>query len=167
MVHVDSDEVHFEVYAIRDDDVKRYRLKKERVCKDRFSKRLYVVVRDDYCQKGPTIYSMEKWVGLERIPYGSKHFYDSMQLVFKNNEFVFEMPGLKPGRGYETCTSVSKANKEMDNPLLENIKSAEMLLCSYEHFLRGINKEIVVRQYKHGDEGVREYEEEKRNRRYK
>ena len=163
MVSVSPDEIHFEVYAVSKEEIQKLGLKKSAILKEEYSKRLYLILRDDYCKKGPTVYSMEKWTGLEKIPYESKHFYEQKTLVNQGDGMVCKRLGLVEGRGYETCTSVSKANRDMENPLLENIKSAEMLLCSYELFLRGLNKEVVVRQYKHGDEGVQEYERERRN----
>ena len=143
MCHVDSEEIHFEVYAIRAEDIKRFGLKKDKVRKEDFNKRLYVIVTDEYCQKGPIIYSMENWVGLERIPYENKHFYGSKDLVFKDMKFALEMSDSIPGRGYETCTSVSKANKDMDNPLLEKVilhKEAEPEVLSVESHTQIIYK---------------------------
>lgn len=165
MVLVTSDEIHFEVYAINKEEIEQLGLKKSRIANDEFSKRLFLVVDNNYRESGPTVYSMEKWKGLERIPEESKHFYDFKYLRLEGNEVVCKMPYFIEGRGYQTCTSVAKANKDMNNPLLENIKSAENLLKSYELFLRGINKEIVLRQYEHGDEGVKQYERERKQSR--
>ena len=165
MILVTPYEIHFEVYAINKEEIEQLGLKKSMIAEEEFNKRLVLVVDNDYREFGPTVYSMEKWKGLDAIPEESKHFYDFKIIRLEGGEFVLNRPGFVEGRGYQTCTSVSKANRDMENPLLENIKSADNLLKSYELFLRGINKEIVLRQYKHGDEGVKEYERERRQSR--
>lgn len=165
MVLVTPEEIHFEVYAINKGEIEKLGLKKSRIAKEEYSKRLFLVVDNNYLKDGPTVYSMEKWKGLERIPEESKHFYDFKHLRFEGNKMVCSMPYFIEGRGYQTCTSVAEANRDMKNPLLENIKSAEYLLKSYELFLRRINNEIVLRQYEHGDEGVKEYERERKQSR--
>ena len=165
LAFVSDKEIHFEVYAINKKEIKQFKLSKSIVENEKFSKRIYLVVNSDYCYEGPAVYSMEKWPQLDKIPYENKHFYNFKNYFYKNGFLYDYYPHFRKGRGFLTCTSVSKANKAMHNPLLENVKSAEMMLTSYELFLKGINDTIVLRQYKHGDEGVRQYDDEKRERR--
>lgn len=164
MILVDKKEIHFEVYAINKKEIDQLRIKKHKISNDKYSRRLYIIIRNNYRDSGPIIYSMEKWKSLNLIPYESKHFYDKKELKYENGTFKIDTPGFSAGKGYLTCTSVSIANKNMGNPLLENVKSAEMMLISYELFLRGINKTIVLRQYSHGDEGVEQYVREQRRK---
>lgn len=161
MVFVSSNEIHFEIYAINNKEVKLLHLKRTKIENEKYSKRIYVVVSEDYLLVGPHIYSMERWNNLHLIPYECKHFYDYEKYEYIEGKIVTTKPYYLQGRGYLTCTSVSKANKTMKNPLLENVKSAEMMLRAYELFIRGINDKIVLRQYSHGDQGIKEYEKER------
>ena len=48
----------------------------------------------------------------------------------------------------------------MDNVILENIRTAEHLLIAYENYLCGNTKTVVVEEYSHGDQGIKEYAKE-------
>ena len=135
-------EIHYEVFAINIELLKKLDIDEDYLRDETYHKRIYLIVKNDYLTNGPIVYSLEDWPNLDKIPENNMHFYFNK---------------LVNGRGYRTCSCVQIANRHMDNPLLENVKSTEMLLSAYELFLLGINDIVVLRQYSHGDKGVEEF----------
>lgn len=58
------------------------------------------------------------------------------------------------------CTHLYVEAKDMNNPVLENLKTAHDLAKAYVHYLK--SKEWTLQEYNHGKEGEREYYENRR-----
>ena len=116
--------------------------------KGHYSKELLISIPVDYMKKGCNVYG-GAWIDLNQIPYKHRH--------------VHPVSGEYKKYGYEFCVGVPDSFLEMSNVILENIRTAEHLLISYENYLCGNTKTIEIVEYSHGDKGIREYANEQNN----
>ncbi len=94
------------------------------------------------------MFGLDNWNGLEKISNDKTHFYKNVKMD--------DM--------YELCVCPSQAIKNMNNPLLENIKTADHMMTAYELYIEGIRDTICLKDYSHGSEGEKEYEQEQKRR---
>lgn len=87
----------------------------------------------------------------EKIEYNKSHFYEKD--VNKEKQF-------------KLCVGVPDSFTNLNNVLLENVRTAEYLLFYYERIQRD-GKEIPLKSYSHGEKGENEYKKDKRKFRNK
>lgn len=104
-----------------------------------------VVIPSNYKQVGCDVYDYYNAIDWSKIPY---------QHIHKNRKIGNEL--------YALCTNVPAAVEEMENPILENLRTAYVLINEYKRYFR--NGKYELQEYSHGEEGIKEYEREKRNR---
>lgn len=110
-----------------------------------YSRRLTIEIPFNYKNKGCNIFC-ENWAKSDKIPYSDRHF----------NEI---------GNRTTMCVGVPNSFKDLDNVILENIKTADNILEQYAEYLQGSSKTIRLRAYSHGKKGEQEYEQEKYRKR--
>lgn len=108
-----------------------------------YSKSLQVTIPFDYEQKGCEIYGAG-WLDIEAVPQEDRHFFGS-----KNGLHKF-------------CLGVPVSFAQMNNVILENIKTADNMLVAYELFQKGINQGVNLIAYSHGKVGEDEYAKDKK-----
>lgn len=101
-----------------------------------------------YLKRGATIYGLDQWLDLDKIDSSKQHFY-------KNQ---------KKGDMYELCVCPTTSVENMTNPLLDNIRTAEHIMNAYEFFLIGYTDKIILKDYSHGEKGIEEYEQERKQK---
>lgn len=105
-----------------------------------------VVVPSNYLEKGCYVFDVNKQIKWEKIPFEHRH-------INKLGEFV---------KGVELeclCTHLIEEVKDMENPILENLITADVLFKEYERFIE--TGKFDIREYSHGEEGKKEYERKK------
>ena len=117
----------YQTCAVRNDFVGKY------------TKKLKIVVPFDYKEKGCTVFG-GSWIDMKQIPEKDQHIY---------------LPLTQDG--YKLCVGVPQSFSEMNNVILENVKTAECMLIAYERFLRGWDNKINLIAYSHGEKGKKEY----------
>ena len=106
-----------------------------------YSKELYVIIPFDYKTKGCKVYGA-KWLDRNRLKDRDIHFY---------------MGEYQKDYGYEFCLGVPDSFRNMRNVLLENIKTADMMLIAYKDVMSGKTKKLELKAYAHGALGEKEY----------
>lgn len=107
-----------------------------------YSKEITVVIPIDYKNIGCYVYGA-KWVEIEKIPEAQRHFF---------------LNGTTEDGYKKICVGAPSSHREMKNPILENVRTAEHILFEYELFLSGFKKRIDLIEYSHGDRGEEEYQ---------
>lgn len=108
---------------------------------------VYVVIPENYLDKGCKVYDTEKTINWDNVPYKHRHLNGS-------NEY-----------GNELCTHLPEESRDMDNPILENLHTTYRLFQEYKKFL--ITGKWKLKEYSHGDLGVKEYENRRMQRKIK
>lgn len=121
-----------------------YLTKKDVIGKDDILEVL-VGIPADYQNRGCNVIDCKRVIDWSRIPYEHMH---------RNSIEGFDI--------YTLCTHLPEEVPQMDNPILENLKSAYALYNEYKRFLRCGKYEL--REYSHGENGRREYERDKKIR---
>ena len=107
-----------------------------------YSKELHIVIPFDYRIKGCKVYGA-KWLDKKRFKERDIHFYPERFL--KNY-------------GYEFCVGVPESFVKMDNVLLENVRTADMMLIAYKDVMTGKSDKLNLKAYAHGTAGEKEYQ---------
>lgn len=115
-----------------------------------YSKNLTIVVPFNYRNVGCDVYG-GSWIVPEKIEDNKSHFYKKD--VNKEKQF-------------KLCVGVPDSFVNLNNVLLENVRTAEHLLFYYEQIQR-CGKEIPLKAYSHGEKGENEYKKDKRKFRNK
>ena len=102
-----------------------------------------VAIPANYKEKGCNVFDFNNVIDWSKIPQAHTH-----------RNFIKEL-GI-----YALCTHLPEEVPEMENPILEDLKTAYALYNEYKRFLR--NGKYELREYSHGDEGRREYERDRR-----
>lgn len=134
---------HLSGKLISQSDMRLLYLSREEVAQNDDIFEVLVVIPDDYKQVGCDIYDYNKMIDWSKIPYEHIH---------KNRKMGKEL--------YALCTNVPNAIGEMINPILENLNTAYVLVTEYKRYER--NGKYELEEYSHGEEGIKEYEQEKR-----
>lgn len=110
-----------------------------------YSRKLIVVVPSDYCINGCDVYG-GAWIDRNKIPPADHHWFSW------NPEY----------QCLKLCVGVPASFCEMNNVILENVKTAENMLIAYECYQRGLTKNLQLNAYSHGEDGWKQYEAQKR-----
>lgn len=114
-----------------------------------YSKLIEVAVPYNYKERGCNVYGGE-WIDLNKIRKEDQHI----------------MGQLGDGR-FELCVGVPTSFSEMENVILECVRTADNYLVAYEKYLRGISKSLELISYSHGKTGVDKYGKDKKRYRSK
>ena len=112
-----------------------------------YSRELEIVVPFDYKQTGCEVYG-GKWIDTKVLKEEYRHFYKKR----KDGCYLF-------------CVGVPESFPQMENVILENIRTAEKMLIAYELYQIGENRKFELNAYSHGRKGINEYIKDKK--RYK
>ena len=104
------------------------------------SQEIYVVVPDNYKEKGCIIYGL-KW--------------DDLSLI--NDKDLHINPGRENNGYHELCVGVPESFSKEKNPILASIMTAQFIIMSYKLFLTHHINKIELISYSHGDKGRLEY----------
>lgn len=105
----------------------------------KYNKELKVIVPFDFKKRGCLVYG-GSWIDVSKISESERHFYTDKK---------------SDGR-YLLCLGVPESFQQMDNVILENVKTAENLLIAYEKVMR-YGGRIYVKAYAHGKKGEEEF----------
>lgn len=109
--------------------------------KGSYSKELFIDVPMNYKEDGCIVYGAE-WLDYKKLDQQDIHFYPN-----KHKEHY----------GYELCLGTPESFKLMNNVILENVRSASMLLVAYEKLMTGYSDHLDLIAYSHGDEGREQF----------
>lgn len=101
----------------------------------------------EYLTKGCIIYDVKNKIDWDRIPEEHRH---------NNGKGEF---------GNIICSHLPQEAKDMDNPILENLRTTYRLYVEYCNYLKTM--EWNLDEYSHGNEGVKEYESRRMQRKIK
>lgn len=160
MVWVRRDLIVFETWGYSRAYIEKFNRQFDDVVTEERSKRILLLVDNDYVRKGATPYALEGWSGLDMIDSSDRHFYDTQ----KPREDCPPLMEFWERGAKEICPCVPMAVLEMENPLLENVRTVDHLLSAYEQFLKGNTSRVVLREYSHNEEGEREYARERKRK---
>jgi len=96
---------------------------------------------------------------LEKV-YGGK-WIDTKLVKEKYQHFN----GKRKDGCYLFCVGVPESFPQMENVILENIRTAEKMLIAYELYQTGETRSLELNAYSHGTKGINEYAKDKK--RYK
>lgn len=108
-----------------------------------YSKELMVIIPYNYKTTGCKVFG-GKWFDETIIPSKERHFYSKL-----------------PDGNYELCIGVPQSFKNMKNPILEAVKTAEKIMLAYEFFQKGISTKIDLYSFSHGGKGIDEFKKER------
>lgn len=110
------------------------------------SRLITVKIKDNYCVAGCEV-RCDLWVLNEKIPISDRHYN-------RHNPYDSDIrPNL--------CVGTPESFIKLSNPILESIRTAEIILTAYHLFLIGETDQIELLGYSHGDKGRKEYEKDK------
>ena len=109
-----------------------------------YSKELEIIVPFDYKNAGCKVYG-GKWIDTIMVKEEYQHFN-----------------GKRKDGCYLFCVGVPESFPQMENVILENIKTAEKILIAYELYQTGETKILELNAYSHGTKGINEYIEDKK-----
>lgn len=101
----------------------------------------------DYLSRGCIVYDVNSEINWDKVPYEHRHF---------NGKGEF---------GNIICSHLPQESKDMKNPILENLRTSYRLFLEYCNFLK--TGEWCLEEYAHGNEGVKEYERNRMQRKAK
>lgn len=93
----------------------------------------------DYHRIGCQVYDLNRVINWDKLPIVHRHYNG----LGKYGNLI--------------CTHLPEESKDMQNPILENLRTAYSLFLEYNRFINTGKWEI--KEYKHGEEGRREYYE--------
>lgn len=106
----------------------------------KYTKECIIIVPIDYKTNGCKVYC-KKWKEILNIPNNRMHYEQE------------EICGFT-----KLCVGVKGSFSCLLNPILESLKTAEHILNAYELYIKGCSNDIILIDYKHGEEGLKEYE---------
>ena len=110
------------------------------------SRLITVKIREDYLTAGCEV-RCDAWVLDERIPNSDRHIY--------------RYTPYDTDRRPSLCVGTPESFEKLSNPILESIRTAEIILAAYHLFLIGETNQVELLGYSHGDKGRKEYEKDK------
>ena len=113
----------------------------------RFTRELDIIVPLDYKKAGCKVYG-GKWIDTNLVREKYQHFN-----------------GKRKDGWYLFCVGVPASFSQMENVILENIRTAEKMLIAYQLYQTGRTKTLKLNAYSHGKKGINEYSKDKK--RYK
>lgn len=106
-----------------------------------YSRELNVIARPHYQTLGCEVYGAD-WIDLGAIDEQDWHFFDGCRVT---------------ERGYRLCVGVPQSFAQMDNVILESVRTAAHMLIAYERVMRGESRRLELFAYPHGPAGVAAY----------
>ena len=106
-----------------------------------------VVIPLDYRMTGCKIYDVNKVIDWNKLPDEHRHF---------NGSFDY---------GNLICSHLPEEVPDMDNPILENLRTTFKLFLAYNYYIK--TKQWKMEEYKHGESGKKEYEQRRLKRKAK
>lgn len=113
-----------------------------------YSKELFISVPEDYQHSGCNVYG-GKWIDVEILLEPEVHLY------------VDKCISVGGFSGYKLCVGTPESFQDMNNVILENVRTADNMLVAYERRMKGENEELELLAYSHGDKGKKEYRNNK------
>lgn len=110
-----------------------------------YNKNLTITIPFNYKEVGCDVFG-GSWIVPNKIEYNKRHFYEN---------------DVNKEKQIKLCIGVSDSFVNLNNVLLENVRTAEQLLFYYEKILKN-GEEIPLKAYSHGDKGKDEYKKDKR-----
>ena len=135
-------EIELKVVAVNKNILHNINGKKEDFT-NKYSKELKVIIPYNYKSTGCKIFG-GKWFDETIIPSKERHFYSKL-----------------PDGDFELCIGVPQSFANMENPILEAIKTAENIMLAYEFFQKGISTKINLYSFSHGGKGIEQFKKEK------
>ena len=111
---------------------------------DDYSKLIEVVIPYNYKRKGCQVYG-GAWIDLNSLRLEDRHILGQ----------------LKDGR-LKLCVGVPASFEEMENVILECVRTADNYLVAYEKYLKGVSKNLELLSYSHGETGKQQYVKDKK-----
>ena len=108
-----------------------------------YSRELVIVVPFEYKTKGCQVFGGE-WINEAILADCDRHFH-----------------GKRADGKYNLCVGLPESFKNMENVILESVRTAENMLIAYEQVQKGITNNLKLIAYSHGEKGKDEY---RRNR---
>lgn len=112
-----------------------------------YSRELEIIVPFNYKKVGCKVYG-GKWIDTKLVKEEYQHFN-----------------GKRKDGCYLFCVGVPESFPQMENVILENIRTAEKMLIAYELYQTGETSSLELNAYSHGTKGINEYAKDKK--RYK
>ena len=109
-----------------------------------FSRELEIIIPFDYRETGCKVYG-GKWIDTKLVKTEYQHFNDKR----KDGAYLF-------------CVGVPESFPQMENAILENIRTAENMLVAYEMYQTGKTKTLELKAYSHGNKGIDEYRKDRK-----
>ncbi len=145
---VEPQPIKIRVVAVHSDIIKSS-LAEEEDFLGEYSRELKITVPYDYQNAGCKVYG-GSWIREELIHDEDQHFYQKRE----DGTRLF-------------CVGVHDSFCQLQNVILENVKTADNMLIAYEQVHRGLIKRAKLIGYSHGDKGEREYERDTKKYRTK
>lgn len=130
-------------YLISKRDMNDLLLSKREVQESSEWMKVYCVVPDNYLEIGCQIKDVNGFIDWDKVPYEHKHINSTIN-----------------GDKY-LCTHLIEEVHDMNNPILENLKTAYVLSIEYKRYLK--NGKYELKEYSHGNEGRKEYVNRRRD----
>ncbi len=112
--------------------------------KGEYSRELHMIIPIDYRRNGCKVYGA-KWFDSSKFNDEDIHFNGYPKM----NKY-----------GYEFCVGTPESFQLLENVILENVRTAEMMLIAYERVMTGDIDELDLIAYSHGYMGRLQYRKE-------
>lgn len=113
------------------------------------SRELRLIIPFDYRRSGCNVFG-GKWIKKELINKKDYHFYEDTQ-----------------DGSHRFCVGVPESFPQLENVILENVRTAENMLIAYEEVQKRLTKTINLKAYSHGGKGEDEYKRDRKRYRTK
>lgn len=117
-------------YFIGEDDIDLIKLVSMEIC---------CFIPIIYHRVGCQVYDLNRVIDWDKLPIVHRHYNGSGKY------------------GNLICTHLPEESKDMQNPILENLRTAYSLFLEYNRFIN--TGKWDIKEYKHGEEGRKEYYE--------
>lgn len=109
-----------------------------------YSRQLRIIVPFNYKENGCYVFG-GKWIDKNLIRSEDRHFYEKTD----DGSYLF-------------CVGVPESFSQMQNVILENVRTAENMLIAYEQLQKGLTENINLKAYSHGEKGKDEYRRDRK-----
>ncbi len=104
---------------------------------------IYCIIPHDYCFVGCQVFDLNNYINWKMIPDEHRHLNGKSAIY-----------------GNLLCTHLFVEARDMNNPILENLKTAHDLFKAYNYYIK--THIWTLDEYKHGKEGEKQYYEKRR-----
>lgn len=109
-----------------------------------YSKEIYIDLPMDYWNEGCKVYGC-KWIDESKFALKDVHLFHSGNNWVENKY------------GYQMCVGTPDSFRNMNNVLLEAVRTADNTLVAYERVQCGLSDRVILNAYSHGNAGKEEY----------